>query len=125
MSLKTILKTIKKPHMINIEKINDVLIVSMETENKLNVALAQKFKVEVAKIIDQPEMKIVINLGGVVYIDSTGFGALLSILRVAKSNNAKLKLCNISPEVMELVKLLQLQTVFDIRNSVDDCLKSF
>ncbi|MDD4385097.1 MAG: STAS domain-containing protein [Bacteroidales bacterium] len=111
--------------MINIEKINDVLIVSMETENKLNVALAQKFKVEVAKIIDQPEMKIVINLGGVVYIDSTGFGALLSILRVAKSNNAKLKLCNISPEVMELVKLLQLQTVFDIRNSVDDCLKSF
>lgn len=125
MSLKTILKTIKKTHMINIEKINDVLIVSMETENKLNVALAQKFKVEVAKIIDQPEMKIVINLGGVVYIDSTGFGALLSILRVAKSNNAKLKLCNISPEVMELVKLLQLQTVFDIRNSVDDCLKSF
>lgn len=111
--------------MINLEKINDVLIVSMETENKLNVALAQKFKVEVAKIIDQPEMKIIINLGGVVYIDSTGFGALLSILRVAKSNNAKLKLCNISPEVMELVKLLQLQTVFDIRNSVDDCLKSF
>ncbi len=111
--------------MINIEKIDDVLIVSMETENKLNVALSQRFKVDVAKLIDQPEMKIVINLAGVEYIDSSGFGALLSVLRTAKSNNAMLKLCNIAPEVMELVKLLQLQTVFDIRDSVDECLKSF
>ena len=111
--------------MINIEKIDDVLIVSMETENKLNVALSQRFKVDVAKLIDQPEMKIVINLAGVEYIDSSGFGALLSVLRTAKSNNDMLKLCNIAPEVMELVKLLQLQTVFDIRDSVDDCLKSF
>ena len=111
--------------MINIQKIDDVLIVSMERENKLNAALAQRFKVEVAKIIDQPRMKVVINLAGVEYIDSSGFGALLSVLRAARSNNAQLKLCNISLDVMELVKLLQLQTVFDIRNSVDDCLKSF
>ncbi|MDD2196047.1 MAG: STAS domain-containing protein [Bacteroidales bacterium] len=111
--------------MINIQKIDDVLIISMEKENKLNATLAQKFKVEVAKIIDQPRMKIVINLAGVEYIDSSGFGALLSVLRAAKGNNAQLKLCNISLDVMELVKLLQLQTVFDIRNSVDDCLKSF
>ena len=48
--------------MINIQKIDDVLIISMEKENKLNATLAQKFKVEVAKIIDQPRMKIVINL---------------------------------------------------------------
>jgi anti-sigma B factor antagonist len=111
--------------MLNIEKINDALVISLQTENKLNVAVSQKFKVEIAKLIDQPGMKIVIDLSGVDYIDSSGFGSLLSVLRAVKGNNAQLKLCNIVPEVMELVKMLQLQTVFDIRNNVDECLKSF
>lgn len=111
--------------MINVEKIEDVLVISFENETKLNVAVSQSFKIEVSKLIDQPNMKVVITLGGVDYIDSSGFGSLLSVLRVAKNNNTQLKLCNIAPEVMELVKLLQLQTVFDIRDSVNDCLKSF
>ena len=111
--------------MIKVEKINDVIVVSMETEDKLNATLAQKFKIEVTKLIDQPGLKLVLNLGDIDYIDSSGFGALLSVLRAAKNNGAQLKLCNIAPEVMELVRLLQLQTVFDIRNSVNDCIDSF
>lgn len=111
--------------MINIEKINDVLIISLLNESKLNSAISQQFKQEVTSIIDQQGMKIIINLGGVYYIDSSGFGSLLSILRASKNNDAQLKLCNISTEVSELVKLLQLHSVFDIRNSVDDCMKSF
>ncbi len=111
--------------MINIEKINDVLVVSLDKDTKLNVAISQKFKVEVTSFIDQPNMKIIIDLGGVDYIDSSGFGALLSVLRASKNQDAQLKLCKISPEVMELVKLLQLHSVFDIRESLDDCTKSF
>lgn len=111
--------------MINVQKLNDVLVVSLENDNKLNSTISQKFKVEMAKLFDSPGMKIVINLEGVDYIDSSGFGALLSVLRAAKSNNAQLKLCNIVTDVMELVKLLQLQTVFDIRKNVNDCLNTF
>ncbi len=111
--------------MINIEKINDVLIVSLQNSSKLNSAIAQSFKLEVSKIIDQPRLKVVISLGGIEYVDSSGFGALLSVLRVCKSNDAQLKLCNISADVMELVKLLQLHSVFDIRESVDDCMETF
>lgn len=111
--------------MINIEKVNDVLIVSLATDNKLNATISQKFKVEVAKLFEEPGLKMVIDLGTIEYIDSSGFGALLSVLRASKSNLAQLKFCNIAPDVMELVYLLQLQTVFDIRNNIDDCLNSF
>ncbi len=111
--------------MINVEKVNDVLIVSLETDNKLNAAISQKFKIEVAKLFDQPSIKMVIDLGKIEYIDSSGFGSLLSVLRAAKGNNAQLKLCNINPDVMALVALLQLQTVFDIHDNIQDCLKSF
>jgi anti-anti-sigma factor len=111
--------------MINLEKVNDVFIISLDSNTKLNVAISQAFKQEVTKLIDQPGLKIVINLAEVEYIDSSGFGSLLSVLRAAKNNDSQLKICNIAPEVMELVKLLQLHSVFDIRESVDDCLKSF
>jgi len=100
------------------------VVVSFDQENKINVTISQKIKVEVTKLIN-PHSKLVINLEGINYIDSTGFGMLLSILRTCKNNQSLLKLCNISPEVMELVRLLQLQTVFDIRNSLDESIKSF
>ncbi len=110
--------------MIDVEKINDVMVISFSNDSKLNVTVTQKIKTEIIKVIS-PNSKIALNLSGISYIDSTGFGMLLSILRHCKNSNASLKLCNISPEVMELIKLLQLQTVFDIRDSVDDCVKSF
>jgi anti-sigma B factor antagonist len=111
--------------MLNIEKIDDVLIVSLATDSKLNSAISQKFKLEVTGLINQPGIKMVIDLGGIDYIDSSGFGSLLSILRAAKNNDAQLKFCSFTTEVMELVKLLQLHSVFDIRQNVDECLKSF
>ncbi len=111
--------------MINLEKVNDVFIISLEKDTKLNVAISQKFKQDVTKLIDQPEMKVVISLANIDYIDSSGFGSLLSVLRACKNTNTQLKLCCISPEVMELVKLLQLHSVFDIRESVNDCINSF
>jgi anti-sigma B factor antagonist len=111
--------------MINVEKIEDVMVVSMATDNKLHSAISQKFKQDVSMLFDQEGVKMVVSLAGVDYIDSSGFGSLLSILRTAKNSASQLKLCCISKEVMELVKLLQLHSVFDIKESVDDCLKSF
>ena len=79
--------------MINLEKVNDVFIISLEKDTKLNVAISQKFKQDVTKLIDQPEMKVVISLANIDYIDSSGFGSLLSVLRACKNINAQLKLC--------------------------------
>lgn len=110
--------------MLKVDKIGNVMVVSFDQDNKINVTVSQKIKVEVTKLI-APHSKLVLNLDGINYIDSTGFGMLLSILRTCKNQQSLLKLCNISPEVMELVKLLQLQTVFDIRGSVDECIKGF
>jgi len=110
--------------MLKVEKIGNVLVVTFNLENKLNVTVSQKIKLEITKLIT-PHSKLVINLEGINYIDSTGFGMMLSILRTCKNNHSDLKLCNIAPEVMELIKLLQLQTVFDIKNSVNEAIDSF
>ncbi|MBN1987958.1 MAG: STAS domain-containing protein [Bacteroidales bacterium] len=110
--------------MLTVEKIGDVLIISFNDIDKLNVVVAQSIKSEANALVSEPNIKVILNLGALKYIDSSGFGVLLSILRICKSNNSQLRLCNINSEIMEVVKLLQLQTVFDIKGSVNECLAS-
>ncbi|MBI9053405.1 MAG: STAS domain-containing protein [Bacteroidales bacterium] len=111
--------------MLKHESNNGIEILSFDNVSKLNILLAQSLKEDVSQYISKANTKLVLNLAGVEYIDSSGFGALLSILRSTKNNDSQFKICNIAPEVMELVKLLQLHNVFDIYGTVDECLNTF
>lgn len=111
--------------MLKHESNNGIEILSFDNVSKLNILIAQSLKEEVAQYLTNANTKLILNLEGVEYVDSSGFGALLSILRNAKNNDSQFKLCNMSPEVMELVKLLQLHNVFDIYNSIDQCVETF
>jgi anti-sigma B factor antagonist len=111
--------------MLKNETKNDVEILSFDNINKLNILIAQALKEEVAQYLTKPNTKLILNLEGIEYVDSSGFGALLSILRNAKNNDSQFKICNISSDVMDLIKLLQLHNVFDICDNIDECLNSF
>jgi len=111
--------------MLKSETRNGIEILSFENVSKLNILVAQSLKEEIAQYLNKPGKKIVLNLDGIEYVDSSGFGALLSILRNAKNNDSSFKVCNISEDVMELVKLLQLHNVFEIHDDVESCVNSF
>ncbi|MGC9375039.1 MAG: STAS domain-containing protein [Bacteroidales bacterium] len=111
--------------MLKNETKNGVEILSFDNMNKLNILIAQTLKEEVAQYLTKPNTKLILNLEGIEYVDSSGFGALLSILRNAKNNDSQFKICNISSDVMDLIKLLQLHNVFDICDNIDECLNSF
>jgi anti-sigma B factor antagonist len=111
--------------MLKHESNNGIEILTFDNVSKLNILIAQSLKEEVAQYLTKANTKLILNLEGVEYVDSSGFGALLSILRNAKNNDSQFKICNVSSEVMELVKLLQLHNVFDICDSVDKCKETF
>ena len=111
--------------MLKHETNNGIEILSFDNVSKLNILIAQTLKEEVAQYLTKANTKLVLNLDGVEYVDSSGFGALLSILRNAKNNDGQFKICHISPEVMELVRLLQLHNVFDICENVEECINTF
>lgn len=111
--------------MLKHESKNGVEVLTFDNVSKLNILIAQSLKEEVAQYLTKTNTKLILNLEGIEYVDSSGFGALLSILRNAKNNDSQFKICNISPEVMELVKLLQLHNVFDICDNVAKCMETF
>ncbi len=111
--------------MLKHESNNGIEILSFDNVSKLNILIAQSLKEEVAQYLTNANTKLILNLEGIEYVDSSGFGALLSILRNAKNNDSQFKLCNMSSEVMELVKLLQLHNVFDIYDNINQCIETF
>jgi len=110
--------------MINIEKKGNLDIISFSVNN-INALITEEIKEEIFKVIDNSNSKIVIDLKGIEYIDSSGFGCFLSVMRAARSNYGILKFANPEPRVMELFRLLHLHTVFQIYDDIDSCVMSF
>src|SRR6204780_5911542 len=69
--------------------------------------------------------KILMNLGGINYIDSTGLGELVSGYRLVKSEGGELKLLNLNKKVTDLLQITKLYTVFDIHNHEAEAVASF
>ncbi len=111
--------------MLHIEKSDDIAVVHFEDLTKLNALVAEDVKSQLTQEFEAPNTRMIISLDGVRFVDSTGFGAFLSVMKAANNNHGELKICEISDSVMELFKLLQLHNVFEIYNSVEDAKKSF
>jgi len=111
--------------MLKTEKQDGIVIVSFKQTNRFNALTSESVKAEVKELFTSPNTRLVLNLKGISFIDSSGFGVFLSIMKTANNNYGFFKISNISDEVMELFKLLQLHNVFEIYNTVEDAIKSF
>jgi anti-sigma B factor antagonist len=75
--------------------------------------------------LDKGQKKIVMNLAGINYIDSTGLGELVSGYRMVKSEGGELKLLNLNKKVSDLLQITKLYTVFDIHNDEEHAVAAF
>ena len=110
--------------MINIEKKDKIDVVSFSV-NKINALITEEIRNEINNVFEIPNSRVIIDLTGVEYIDSSGFGCFLSIMKAARNNYGILKFANPEPNVMELFQTLHLHTVFQIYNGLNVCIDSF
>ena len=111
--------------MLKTETIEDIIVVRFDNVNRFNALIAEPVKEQLKDYFTKPKTKLILNLESINFIDSTGFGVFLSIMKTANNNYGFFKICNINAEVMELFKLLQLHNVFEIYSTLEDCVKSF
>lgn len=74
----------------------------------------------VGRLFADHRFKIVIDLGGVPRLDSSGVDSLVMAVRRARENGGDAKLANLMPRVRQLLEMTQLTTVFDIATDVAD-----
>jgi anti-sigma B factor antagonist len=69
--------------------------------------------------------KILINLQGTNYVDSSGLGELVSGYRAVKGQGGELKLMNLNKKVADLLQITRLYTIFDIHTDEKQAVASF
>jgi len=82
-------------------------------------------KDKVHSLVFQGHKQIVLNLGGVSYMDSSGLGALVASSVTAKSNGGQIKLVNLTKRLQDLLSIAKLLTVFDSFDNEAEALRSF
>jgi anti-sigma B factor antagonist len=80
---------------------------------------------EVKKAISDGAKRIVLNLGGVSYIDSGGLGTLVALHTTAHMAGGTIKLANLTQRVGDLLQVTKLLTVFEVHNSEYEALEAF
>lgn len=110
--------------MINIERRDNIDIITFNVD-KINAYIADDLKDEIIKIFENSNTMVILDLKGVQYIDSTGFGCFLSAHKAAKRNFGILKFACPEPGVLKAFETLNLNTIFEIFLNLDDCIKSF
>jgi anti-sigma B factor antagonist len=76
-------------------------------------------------LIAKGQRSILLDLGEVTYIDSSGLGELVSAYTTARNQGASLKLLKLTKKVHDLLQLTKLYTVFDIYDDEASAIASF
>ena len=79
----------------------------------------------ISDLLSEGHNKILLNLGDVHYIDSSGLGTLVSAFTSVRKQGGELKLLNLTNKVSDLMQITKLYTVFDIANDEASALQSF
>jgi anti-sigma B factor antagonist len=108
--------------MVKTEKKDGFTIDTFEDTDKITAINADSIKKELNGILNESNTKLVVSLHNISFVDSTGFGAFLSVMKTAHSTEGELKICDINPDIMKLFKLLHLDNVFELYKSIDDCM---
>jgi len=79
----------------------------------------------VRDLVTKGQKKILLNLGDVTYIDSSGIGELVSAFTAVRREGGELKLLNLTKKVHDLLQITKLYTVFDIKDDEAAAIQSF
>ncbi len=115
----------------NIRHINDITILDLKGRLSLGEALAfgpgsdLVLTDAILHLAEKGYKKVILNLAGVKYVDSSGVGQLVGALTTARGEGVALKLVNPVKQVSDLLRMTKLYTVFDIREDEDAAIDSF
>jgi anti-sigma B factor antagonist len=79
----------------------------------------------IRELLEQQRLKVLVNLGDINYIDSSGIGELVSAYTTVKNRGGELKLLHLTKKVHDLLQITKLYTVFEVHSDEMAALRSF
>lgn len=101
------------------EKINDAVVLRVKT-HRLDANNSYELKHRITELIEEGNLNLVIEMGEVEFVDSSGLGALISGFKNARGRQGQLAISGVKPQIQSMFELTRLHRVFKIFATVED-----
>ncbi len=109
---------------INERQAGDVTV--LDLSGKITIGEASvELRNKVRALLEGGKKKILLNLAGVGYVDSSGIGEFVSSFHAVNKEQGELKLLNLTQKIQDLLAITKLLTVFDVFESEAEALNSY
>ncbi len=109
---------------LNVRQVGDVSVVDVAGRITLGEG-SSALRDTVREMVSNGQKKVLLNLGDVSYIDSSGIGELVSGFTTVTNSGGQLKLLNLQKRVKDLLQITKLYTVFDVHDDEAAAVRSF
>ena len=109
---------------VNERQAGDVTILDLSGDVRIGEG-AVSLRDSIRNLSDQGKKKVLLNLAGVKYMDSTGVGELIANYTTVTRQGGQLKLLSLTDRIQNLLVITKLLTVFDSYDNEAEALKSF
>ena len=102
---------------------NDVNI--LKVSGYLDTTTASELEAALYGLLEKSGYKIVVDLSGVTYISSAGWGIFIGEIKKIRNNGGDLKLAGMVGDVFEVFQLLEFQSILEAYPSTDEAVEAF
>jgi anti-sigma B factor antagonist len=107
-----------------VRQVDSVTVVDMSGRITLGEGCSQMREL-IREQVGKGNKNLLLNLGDVTYIDSSGIGELVSAFTAVSNQGGSLKLLNLTKKVHDLLQITKLYTVFDVHDDEAKAVASF
>jgi anti-sigma B factor antagonist len=101
-------------------------VVVIEPKGKITIGEGDVLlREEITRLLGEERKKLVLDLGGISYMDSAGVGELVSVYTSVKNRGGELKLSCLTKKIKDLLQITQLMTIFDTYETTQEAVSSF
>jgi anti-anti-sigma factor len=98
-------------------------IIVLTPTGRLDITTAWQFRLKLQECISKLSHHVVVNLGQVNFIDSSGLTSLVAGMRDADKVKGSFRICNIHPEANLVFEVTMMDTVFEIFDTEEEALE--
>jgi len=109
---------------INEREVGNVTVLDLAGKITIGEGSVQ-LREAVRGLLEQGKKNILVNLGSVDYVDSSGIGELVSCYTTTKNQGGQLRLLNLTKKIKDLLQITKLLTVFETYEDEAEAVKSF
>jgi anti-sigma B factor antagonist len=106
---------------VTIERHDRVLIIRPVGE--IDLARSPSLRVQMMQLQDEPYDRLIIDLGGVPYMDSSGVATLVEAMQAARRMRRSLVVCSLQDKVRSIFEIAKLDSIFTLAADVDEAKK--